>query len=90
MDVIGWDKIGAWIANNPQTVVKLLNTYFAAEGETFLGRYFEPLAALAPRTRFDGFDLAAHRDAGFFCLVPCSPHREALSRTRNYWRRRSR
>jgi|694.fasta_scaffold21327_2 hypothetical protein len=59
MDVIGWDKIGAWIANNPQTVVDHLYAYFASEKETFLGRYFEPLAAQAAPTRFDGFDLAA-------------------------------
>jgi hypothetical protein len=59
MKVIGWDKIGAWIANNPQKVVKHLHTYFASDDQTFLGRYFEPLAAQAAPTQFDGFDLAA-------------------------------
>ncbi len=59
MNKTGWDKIGAWIADHPQTVVDHLHTYFASEDETFLGRYFEPLAAQAARTRFDGFDLAA-------------------------------
>lgn len=59
MKVIGWKNIGSWIADNPDTVVEHLHIYFASESQTFLGRYFEPLAAQASLTRFDGFDLAA-------------------------------
>lgn len=57
--MIGWDNVGVWIASHPKLVAKHLDRYFASDAETFLGKYYEPLAANASSERFDGYDLAA-------------------------------
>jgi hypothetical protein len=59
METLGWKAVPDWIADNPETVAEHLFDYLASNVETYLGRYFEPLAAQAARDRFDTYDLAA-------------------------------
>lgn len=59
MQQLGWDAAGDWIRSNKGTMAMHLFNYFASDTQTYLGRMFEPLAAMAPRDRFDAYDLAA-------------------------------
>ncbi len=56
---IGWDGVAAWLRSHRPTVARHLYRYFASETDIFQGRFFEPLAALTSKNRFDGYDLAA-------------------------------
>jgi hypothetical protein len=59
MVTLGWDGAQEWVVSNEHEVARYLFDYFASDTQTYLGRRFEPLASMAPRDRFDIYDLAA-------------------------------
>ena len=59
MTVFGWNAVGDYLATSEAEVARNLFDYFASDTQTHLGRYFEPLSALAAPDRFDAYDLAA-------------------------------
>lgn len=59
MTTFGWNAVGDYLATHEAEVARNLFDYFASDTRTYLGRYFEPLSALAAPDRFDAYDLAA-------------------------------